>query len=69
MTFSAKGVAGPELNQAAVIAPQYFTCIHAHEGNSHGLYAECQSGNSGVPFCTATFVTFGEVNHNCQVET
>src|ERR1035438_8431130 len=69
VALSAKGVAGPELHQAAVIAAQYFARFYTHEGDSHWLCAECQSGNSGVHFRTAIWVTFGEVNHNCQVET
>jgi hypothetical protein len=69
VAFSAKGVSGAVLNQAAEIATHDFACFHAHQGGSHRLCAERQSWISGVLFCTAICATFGEMNHNCQVQT
>ena len=69
MAFSAKGVAGSVLHQPAMLAAHYFACLHADKSGCHRLGAECQSGHSGVLFCTAICATFEEVNHNCQVET
>ena len=57
------------LHQPAEIAAHNFACFHAHQGGCHGLCAERQSRISAVHFCTTICVTFGEVNHNCQVET
>jgi hypothetical protein len=56
------------LNQAAEIAADNLACFSACQGKNHGLCAECQSGASGVQIRTALVVTFGDVNHNCQVE-
>jgi hypothetical protein len=66
--FSAKGIGRPVLNQAAEIAADNLACFSACQGKNHGLCAECQSGASGVQIRTALVVTFGDVNHNCQVE-
>jgi hypothetical protein len=66
--FSAKGVGRPVLNQAAKIAADNLARISACQGKNHGLCAECQSGASEVLIRTALVVTFGDVNHNCQVE-
>jgi len=67
--LSAKGVGCSVLHEAAEIAAHNLTCLHVHWGGCHRPCAECQSGLSGVPFCTSTCATFGDVNHNCQVET
>jgi len=67
--FSAKGVSGSILHEAAEIAAHNLACLHAHLGGCHRPCAECQSGLSGVLFCTSTCATFGLVNHNCQVGT
>jgi len=66
--FSAKGVGRPVLDQAAEIAADDLACFIACQGKHHGLCAECQSGASGMLNRIALVVTFGYVNHNCQVE-
>jgi hypothetical protein len=66
--FSAKGVGRPVLDQAAKITADDFACFSTCQGKNHWLCAECQSGASGVHIRTALVVTFGDVNHNCQVE-
>jgi hypothetical protein len=45
------------------------TWVETDECCCHRLCAECQSGLSGVHFCTTMCATLGEMNHNCQVGT
>jgi hypothetical protein len=69
VAFSAEGIAGSILHEPAVLASHNFACFHADWNGCHGSVADRQSRLSVALFCTATGVTLGEMNHNCQVET
>jgi hypothetical protein len=58
---SAKGVAGPELNQPTIFvrATHNFARIHTDNSGRHRLSAERQSWYPGVPYCTTTMLLWG----------
>ena len=66
---SAEGVAGAVLHQGAMFTAHDFARVKTHKCGCHRLCAECQSVVSGVLLRTTICVTFGGMNHNCQVRT